>query len=25
MNINLETAEQHAVQAYSDKKIQINS
>ncbi|KTD68129.1 MULTISPECIES: Mth938-like domain-containing protein [Legionella] len=25
MNINLESAEQHAVQAYSDNKIQINS
>ncbi|KGP64411.1 hypothetical protein EP47_11615 [Legionella norrlandica] len=25
MNINLENAEEHAVQAYSDKKIQINS
>lgn len=25
MHINLEAAEQHAVQAYSDKKIQINS
>lgn len=25
MNINLETAEQYAVEAYSDKKIQINS
>lgn len=25
MNINLETAEQHAIQAYGDNKIQINS